>query len=364
MRIGKIELRVVDLPLVQPFVTGFGSLTSRSAVVVRIETDLGEGWGDCGAMPTIGYSQESTETAFSFLQKNSGALLHEDLSPATMRQHFQDAAENPMACAALELAMLDAQARSQSISIANVFSQDARKTVPAGVVIGLAPIFELLQEVELRIGEGYQRLKIKIQPDHDVDVLRQIRHVAGDAIELCADANGAYGKDDFKVLQKLDEFNLSYIEQPLHEDFSVHAVLAQQLSTPLCLDESLPTIALAKRAIDVGACSVICIKAPRFGSWTETVAFMDQCHADNIPTWVGGLVETGIGRRANVALAAHPGATLCGDIGATGRFFAEDICAPLTLDGSVIAVNDQPGFGEPPTKEVLDRVTVRSEFIA
>lgn len=364
MRIGMIELRIVDLPLVQPFVTGFGSLESRAAVVVRVETDKGEGWGDCGAMPTIGYSQESTQTAFTFLQQHAGLLLHNELEPNEVRTFLKDDGANPMACAAIELALLDAKSRAQSLPLAKLFHAQSRTEVPAGVVIGMADLPQVLNEAELRVGEGYQRLKIKISPNHDVEVVRQLRRVVGDDIELCVDANGAYGKEDFNSLRALDEFNLSYIEQPLHEDFATHAELAQLLKTPICLDESLSTIALAHEAIAVGACSVVCIKAPRFGSWSETLSFMDECERQNIPTWVGGLVETGIGRRANIALAAHPAATFCGDIGATNRFFAEDICAPLQLDGSYLSVGDEPGFGASVDSEVLERVTVRTEFIA
>ena len=228
--------------------------------------------------------------------------------------------------------------------------------MPAGVAIGLLPSPDAVAtEVAARVAEGYGRVKLKIAPGHDLDHLRAAREAGGPDLVLMADANGAYrldgepgAPDDARRLEALDELglDLACVEQPLPaDDLLGHAELARRLTTPICLDESLTSPTRTQQALDLGACSVVCVKAPRYGSWLAAAAVLDHCQGNGVTAWVGGMLDTGIGRLADLALAAHPGATLPGDLSATARFFTDDVTPPVVLDGSTIAVPDRPGTG-------------------
>jgi O-succinylbenzoate synthase len=375
MHVEAVELRVIALPMIAPFIAAHGTVSSRTAVLVRILGNEDEGWGECAALPEPTYSEEFVDGAYLALQEllvprllaTAGTLTATDLGSA-----FADVIGHPMAKASIELALLDAQGRRDSIALAQILaphSPGPSQHVPAGVAIGLlATPEDLAAEVSTRVAEGYGRIKIKIAPGRDIDFIRAARDAVGVHIELSVDANGAYTLDDAKMLAELADFDLAYIEQPLAaDDLLNHAELARRISTRICLDESLTSATVTREALDMGACSVVCVKAPRYGSWVEAASVLDHCAGVGIDAWVGGMLDCGIGRAANIALAAHPGASLTGDIAATDRFFTEDVCAPFVLSGpsggGTIAVPTEPGLGVSIDAATLSKLTLRSTIM-
>lgn len=366
MHIEAVELRIIALPMVTPFVAAHGTVTTRTAVLVRLVGGDDEGWGECAALPEPTYSDEYVDGAFITLEEIlvprllavDGQLGVDDLPHV-----FADVVGQPMAKAAVELALLDAEGRRRGQPLAGLLSPDPAPTVAAGVAIGLMDSPDALAlEASMRVAEGYGRLKIKIEPGHDIDHVRAVRGAVGPSIELCVDANGSYALDDWRRLAALDDAGLAYVEQPLAaDDLLDHAELARRIATPICLDESLTSPTVTREALDMGACSVVCVKAPRFGSWRMAADVLDHCAGLGIDAWVGGMLDCGIGRAANIALAAHPGATLTGDIAATERFFREDITAPVTLDPEIgrITVPILPGIGVDLDAAAVDRSTIR-----
>ena len=375
MHVEAIELRVIALPMVSPFAASHGTVSTRTAVIVRMLGDDDEGWGECAALPEPTYTEEYVDGAYLALQELLVPRLFAAQSPITstdLPSLFVDIAGHPMAKASIELALLDAQGRRASTSLSKLFAPHPpgpSSVVPAGVAIGLLETPEALAaEVSNRVAEGYGRIKIKIAPGRDIEFVRAAREAAGNSIELSVDANGAYSLDDAKTLNMLDAFALAYIEQPLAaDDLLDHTELAQRISTPVCLDESLTSAVVTREALDMGACSVVCVKAPRYGSWLEATSILDHCAGLGIDAWVGGMLDCGIGRAANIALAAHPGATLTGDIAATSRFFTEDICAPFNVSGpsgnGSITVPVEPGLGIAIDSGALSNLTIRTDIM-
>ena len=375
MHVEAVELRVIALPMVAPFVAAHGTVSSRTAVLVRILGNNNEGWGECAALPEPTYSEEFVDGAYLALQEllvprllaANGTVAASDLGVL-----LADVIGHPMAKASIELALLDAQGRQSETSLARMFAPHPTgpaAIVPAGIAIGLlATPEDLATEVSTRVTEGYGRIKIKIAPGRDSEFVRAARDAVGVHIELSVDANGAYTLDDAKTLAELDDFDLAYIEQPLAaDDLLNHAELARRISTRICLDESLTSATVTREALDMGACSVVCVKAPRYGSWIEAASVLDHCAGIGIDAWVGGMLDCGIGRAANIALAAHPGASLTGDIAATGRFFTEDVCAPFELSGlsggGTITVPTGPGLGVSIDAAALSKLTLRSAIM-
>lgn len=375
MHVEAVELRVIALPMVAPFVAAHGTVSSRTAVLVRILGNNNEGWGECAALPEPTYSEEFVDGAYLALQEllvprllaANGTVAASDLGAL-----LADVIGHPMAKASIELALLDAQGRQSETSLAHMFAPHPTgpaAIVPAGIAIGLlATPEDLATEVSTRVTEGYGRIKIKIAPGRDSEFVRAARDAVGVHIELSVDANGAYTFDDAKTLAELDDFDLAYIEQPLAaDDLLNHAELARRISTRICLDESLTSATVTREALDMGACSVVCVKAPRYGSWIEAASVLDHCAGIGIDAWVGGMLDCGIGRAANIALAAHPGASLTGDIAATGRFFTEDVCAPFELSGpsgdGTITVPTGPGLGVSIDAAALSKLTLRSAIM-
>lgn len=295
------------------------------------------------------------------------------LSAADVAVALAGVVGHPMAKAALELALLDAEGRATGTPLAHLLfphEPGPATAVPAGVAVGLLPSPDAVAtEVAARVAEGYGRVKLKIAPGHDLDHLRAARDAGGPDLVLMADANGAYRldgepgtPDDARRLEALDDLGLACIEQPLAaDDLLGHAELAHRITTPVCLDESLTSPALTQQALDLGACSVVCVKAPRYGSWLAAAAVLDHCQGNGVTAWVGGMLDTGVGRLANLALAAHPGATLPGDLSATARFFTDDVTPPVVLAGSTIAVPAGPGLGVAVDGDALGRLTVSVE---
>ncbi|GGK73188.1 o-succinylbenzoate synthase [Sphaerisporangium melleum] len=367
MKITGVELRRVAMPLVAPFRTSFGTESERDVLLVRVVTPDGEGWGECVAMSEPLYSSEYVDGAAEALRRflvpaitalpNAGAYAAER-ALARFKGHR-------MAKAALETALLDVELRAAGTSFAS-FLGASRDRVPCGVSVGIMDsIPELIDVVAGYVAEGYVRVKIKIEPGWDVAPVRAVRERFGDDLLLQVDANAAYTLADAPHLARLDAFGLLLIEQPLAEDDLVqHAALAKRLGTPICLDESVESARDAAAAISLGACSVINIKPGRVGGYLEARRIHDLCRAHGVTVWCGGMLETGLGRAANLALAALPGFTLPGDTSASRRYFATDLTEPFVLSAGHLPVPIGPGLGVAPLPDVLDEVTTAVEWLS
>lgn len=384
MRIEVVELRVVALPLVQPFVAAHGTVGERTAVLVRIAGPDGEGWADCAALPAPTYTEEFVEGAVVALRDHLVPRLLDaaadgpgGVAAADLARVLGGVVGHPMAKAALELALLDAEGRRDGITLAERLAGGTPvPAVPAGLAIGLQPDPKAVdRRVAEAVAAGYGRVKLKIAPGADVDHLRAARAAGGPSLVLVADANAAYRWDappgeahDARRLTELDDLGLACLEQPLPaDDLLDHAELARRLATPICLDESLTTPLRTYEALDSGACSVVCVKAPRYGSWLAAADVLDHCRAGGVDAWVGGMLHTALGRAADLALAAHPGATLPGDISLASSTFLDDVGpAPAPLDGRrplAFEPLGPGGLGTAPDPEALGRLTRRTEIL-
>ncbi|MFD5696931.1 o-succinylbenzoate synthase [Streptomyces lasiicapitis] len=365
-KISGVELRRIAMPLVAPFRTSFGVETSRDVLLVRVVTPDGEGWAECAAMSEPRYCSEYVDGAQDVLRKFLVPALPKDgVDAQAVGRILHPFTGHRMAKSALETAILDAQLRAAGESFGS-FLGAARDRVPCGVSVGIMDsVPELLDAVEGYIAEGYVRIKLKIEPGWDIEPVRVVRERFGDELLLQVDANAAYTLTDAQHLAELDEFGLLLIEQPLaNDDVVQHAQLAKLLRTPVCLDESIESATDAAAAISLGACSVINIKPPRVGGYLEARRIHDLAGAHGIPVWCGGMLETGIGRAANVALAALPGCTLPGDTSGSSRYFATDLTEPFVLSDGHLDVPTGPGLGVEPLPDVLREVTTSSEWIA
>jgi O-succinylbenzoate synthase len=384
-RIERIELHRLEVPLVRPFETSFGRETVREVLLVHVITDAGEGWGECVAGRDPFYSNEYVDGAASVIERYLGpALLAAGpiIERTATDAAAQGRADGPgsrgasvpraasvastlsfvaghrMAKGALEAAVLDAELRAQGRSMGEAFGA-VREWVDCGVSVGIAPtIEELLDEVTGYLEEGYRRIKLKIKPGWDLVPVAAVRELLGPDGLLQVDANTAYTAADIPLLASLDAFGLLLIEQPFaEEDLATHVRLADACETPVCLDESILDVTTAVDAIDRGATSVVNIKPGRMGGYLEALRVHDACRALDVPVWCGGMLETGVGRAANVALAALPGFVLPGDTSASSRYYAEDLTEPFVLGTGEhrgqLRVPDAPGTG----------VSVREELV-
>jgi len=354
------ELREVALPLKKPFTTSFGTQYERNLVLVRAIGAHGEGWGECVVMGVPWYNEEYVEGAIAVMQRflAPALLARPSLTAELVAPTLSRTVGHRMAKGALEMAVLDLELRARSQSLAEHLGA-TRDRVPSGVSVG---IMETIDDLVISVGEfldeGYARIKIKIKPGWDIEPVRALRAAFGDDFPLQVDANAAYTLADARHLARLDDFGLLLIEQPLGEDdLREHAVFARLVDTPICLDESVTSAKAAADAILLGAASVINIKPGRVGGYLEARRVHDLCRATGVAAWCGGMLETGIGRAANAALAALPGFTLTGDISASDRFYAEDITAPFVLDDGCIAVPRGSGLGVDPIMERVEAFT-------
>jgi len=354
-----VELVQVRLPLVEPWVTGAGTMTERDALLVRVELGGVEGWGECVAEVAPTYSSEYVEGAWDVLRRF--------LVPALLAAAPSRGAEvagalaafkgHRMAKAGLEAAVLDAELRAAGVSLAehlracSSVGGPPRDRVPAGVAVGISgSVPKLLEEVSRRVEEGYRRVKLKVQPGWDTVPVGAVRERFGD-LALQVDANGAYaslGPSAASAVAELDRFGLLLVEQPLADDDLVgHATLARQITTPVCLDEAIVSLETASAALALGACSVVNIKPGRVGGYLEAVRIHDLCAVAGVPAWCGGMLETGVGRAANLALATLANFALPGDLSASDRFWAADVVRdPVRLEpDGTIRVPEGPGSG-------------------
>ncbi len=349
MIIEHVSLYHLRMPLVAPFETSFGRITDRECILIRLRSEGLAGWGECVADRDPGYAYETTGTAWH--------ILTEFLVPAILGQDVADPAEfqartarvrgHPMAKAGVELALWDLLGQRQGCPLAALLG-GTRDRVEVGVSVGVqASPAALVETVARYIEQGYRRIKIKIKPGRDVADAEAVRR-AFPQIRLQVDANSAYTLETAAALRPLDDLDLLLIEQPLAEDdLWDHSKLQAQFRTPICLDESILSARHARQALEMKACRVINIKAGRVGGLSQAVAIHDLCRAAHVPVWCGGMLETGVGRAGNLALASLPGFTLPGDISATDRYYRQDITEErfaLNPD-STINVPSRPGLG-------------------
>ncbi|MGH2653632.1 MAG: o-succinylbenzoate synthase [Actinomycetota bacterium] len=353
-----VELLRVRLPLKRPFTTSFGTSADKECVLVRaIGNDGAEGWGECTAMEAPRYSGEWNDGAW--------LVLRDHLIPAALAGGPSRIRGHPMAGAALEVALVDLELRSKGVSLAKHLG-GVRDRVPCGVSVGIEDrIDDLLEMVSGFVAAGYRRVKLKIEPGRDAAVVRAVRDAFPDA-PLSVDANAAYTRETAEALLELDELGLEYVEQPLPEDDLLgHIELQRRMATPLCLDETVTSARVARGAIELGACRIINVKLGRVGGLAEALRIHEVAREAGVPLWVGGMLETGVGRAANVALASLPGFTLPGDTSASDRYFERDLTEPFVVEpDGTMAVPDGPGLGVTPLPDrleaaTIDRVTVR-----
>ena len=366
MKLQEIELRTIHLPLVRPFRTSFGTQTSREVLMVKVTNENGTvGWAECVAMSEPLYSPEYVIGCLDLMKRFLIPALREKSSIAAedVPVLLKPFLGGQMAKAALETAILDAQLRDQNISLAKYLGASKSK-VECGVSVGIAnDLAALVEEVKSYVDAGYRRIKLKIEPGWDYEAVKTIRQIYPD-IPLQVDANQAYSRSDGKLLAKLDEFNLLLIEQPLDEhDILGHAMLAKEVKTPICLDESIISLQSAQDALALEATTVINIKPGRVGGYIESKKIHDLCVDKKIPVWCGGMLETGIGRAANLALAALPGFTLPGDTSASSRYFKQDITTPFVMEDGYLTVPTGPGIGVKPDLDFLEEITTTKELI-
>ena len=361
MKIEKIELRIVKMELAEPFETSFGREEIRPAIIASIHSEGITGWGECVAGDGPWYSYETIETA--------NHVMTEFLIPPMLANQFEDVGElkqlwkrvrgHPMAKAALEASVWDLLAKAQGVSLSTLIG-GVRDRIESGISIGIQrDIPSLLATIKNRMQEGYRRIKLKMKPGWDFDMLQAVRAEFG-GISLMADANAAYTIADLPLMQSLDELGLVMIEQPFgYDDLTDHATLQRQIETAICLDESIKSSRTVEQANEMGSCKIVNIKQARVSGLSEAIKIHDVCQGFSMPVWCGGMLETGIGRAHNVALSSLPGFSMPNDLSASSRYYAQDIIEPLfelNSDGT-LSVPTDPGIGVEVSLDELDRVT-------
>jgi len=365
MKIEAITLREIQIPLVHFFETSFGRIHSRRILLLTTHCGGVDGWGECVAGEDPFYSSEWTESAW--------LTIAHHLAPAIVGRNLDSARECPgllsrvrghrMAKAAIENALWDAEAKQKGLPLWKLLG-GTRSEIICGVSIGIQDsVDQLLDKIQNELAAGYRRIKVKVKPGWDVNVLEKIRSRWSD-ITLSCDANSAYRLDQVEHLRSFDQFNLLMIEQPLwDDDIYYHARLQKELRTAICLDESIVNARAAAVALDTSACRIINIKVGRVGGFSEARKIHDICQAQKIPVWCGGMLESGIGRSHNIALSTLENFTLPGDVSASKRYWKEDIIDPeveVSPEGT-IKIADQPGTGYRVREELIEKLTVRKQ---
>ena len=369
MTIDLLRLHRLNIPLVRPFRTSFGTERVRDLVLVEaVSADGVHGWGECVTMSWPGYSAEYTDGAIDVIQRHlvpALSELPEGADPVAVREALDVVRGHPMAKNALSTALLDAWLRARGESLGSYLGA-TRDIIDCGVSVGIPAtesIDALLEEVGSYIEAGYRRIKLKIEPGWDLEPVAAVR-AAWPTIPLQVDANQAYSRSHAAHLALLDPFDLILIEQPLHEeDWYGHVLLSEACATPICLDESILSADSADSALRFGATSIINIKPGRVGGYLIAREIHDLCLNRGVPVWCGGMLETGVGRAANLALAGLPGFTVIGDTSASSRYYEVDVTEPFVLDDGRLSVPTGPGIGVDPLPEVLADLTVWSTEI-
>lgn len=370
MKLERIDLYFISMSLVSPFKTSFGTQQDRDCLILTMHSEGLTGWGECVATNDPGYSYETAVTAWHILSDFLiPSILGKDLQePEEMRVMLRHVRGHPLAKAALDQAAWDLIAKRDGVSFAQKlaapYQEGAKDRVKVGVSIGMQPTMEqTMTVIANHLAEGYGRIKLKIKPGHDLQLARMARQNFPDT-SIMLDANSAYHLSDAPLFRAMDELNLLMIEQPLdYEDIFQHSKLRPHMQTPLCLDESIRSAADTKFAIEIHACDIINIKPTRVGGWTEARDIHDLCRAAGYDVWVGGMLETGVGRAAQLGMASLPGVSLPSDISATSRYYQTDIATHFFLDpaDSTLSVPTGPGLGIEVDRDRLTTVTKRKQ---
>jgi O-succinylbenzoate synthase len=367
MKIEAITLREIQMPLVHFFETSFGRTYNRRILLLTAHCDGVNGWGECVAGEDPFYSSEWTETTWPTITRYlAPAVLGRNLETARdCGPLFSKVRGHRMAKASLENALWDAEAQQKALPLWKLLG-GTRTEISCGVSIGIQDSIEqLLDKIQIELAAGYRRIKVKVKPGWDVNVLEKIRSRWSD-ITLSCDANSAYTLDQVEHLRKFDQFNLLMIEQPLwDDDIFYHARLQKQLNTAICLDESIVGARTAAVALETGACRIINIKVGRVGGFAEARKIHDICLSQKIPVWCGGMLESGIGRAHNIALSTLENFSLPGDVSASRRYWKEDIIEPEVQVSShgLIAISEKPGRGYRIKEDLIEKLTVRKETL-
>ncbi len=369
MRLERIDLRIVRLPLLRPFRTSSSVKDAIQHILVRVETPEGVvGWGECASPADPYYCPETTETCWHILKDflAPGVLGRDWATIDQLVSLFGPIKGNRFARAGLEMACWDVLARGQGVALARLLG-GVRTEIEAGVSLGIErELSNTFEQIDQYRAEGYRRIKLKIAPGHDVAVVRAVRE-RYPALPLQVDANSAYTLDDLPALKALDDFGLILIEQPLaHDDILDHAVLQAELHTPVCLDESLHAADDVRKALDLRSCRIVNIKVSRVGGLREAKRMHDVCEARGVPVWCGGMHEFGIGRAANLALASLEGFRLPGDISGSDKYYREDLVEPpiVAQNGLVRVPWERPGLGHEPISARIEQHTIRRLSLA
>lgn len=363
MSIELLRLHRLELPLVRPFRTSFGTEYTKDVILVEaVSSDGPSGWGECVCDPRPGYSYEYNDIAIDVIETYLVPAVAPvaDADPEDVRAAMRPVRGHYMSKGGVGTALLDAWLRRRDQSL-GAYLGSVRDEVDCGVSVGIPvneSIDDLLEEVGEYVAAGYRRIKLKIQPGWDYEPVRAVREAWPD-MPLQTDANQAYGRGDTEHLARLDAFDLLLHEQPLEEDdWYGHILMSRACRTPICMDESVHTVAAADSVLELGACSIINIKPGRVGGYLDARDIHDVARAKGAPVWCGGMLETGVGRAANVALASLPGFTLPGDTSASSRYFGLDVTEPFVLADGRLRVPQGPGIGVDPIPEVLQELTV------
>lgn len=367
MKIKEIKLHQLLMTMKNPFTTSFGTQQKRFVTIVEaIDEDGLSGFGECVSGEDPLYSEEFMDATLIALKKYFGPLvINKEIShPDEVWEIYKPFKRNNMAKASIEGAVWDLYAKKKGITLAEAMG-GTKKEVDVGVSLGLEDTDELLLErIGEKVEEGYKRIKVKIKPGRDVEMVRKIREVYPD-IPLMVDANSAYTLDDIDILKALDEFNLMMIEQPLMAgDIIDHAKLQKQIKTPVCLDESIDSYESAAAAIELGSCEIINVKVGRVGGITQSIKIHDLAEKHNIPLWCGGMLEAGVGRLHNVAITTLSNFTLPGDTASSSRYWFEDIITPeVVAENGVVKVSEKPGIGAEVDFGKMEQYLVKTETI-
>jgi o-succinylbenzoate synthase len=367
MKIEAITLRELQIPLVHFFETSFGRTYTRRVLLVTLHCDGLEGWGECVAGEGPYYSEEYIDGAWDVTVRYLGpSLLGKTLQAGReVPPLLARVREHRMAKSALENAVWDAEAHEKGVPLWKLLD-GTRREIACGVSIGIQDsLDQLLQKIESELAAGYQRIKLKVKPGWDLNVLEKVR-ARWPNILLSCDANSAYTLSDLEHLKSFDRFKLLMIEQPLwSDDFYFHARLQKAIQTSICLDEAIRSSRDAEAALEVGACRIVNIKVGRVGGFTDAIAVHDVAQRFGVPVWCGGMLESGIGRSHNVALSTLPNFKLPGDVSASKRYWKEDIVVPEVevSPRGIITVSDKPGRGYELRPDLIEKLTVRKETL-
>ncbi|MFD1739174.1 o-succinylbenzoate synthase [Bacillus salitolerans] len=361
MNLSQVTLHHVKMRLLSPFQASYGQVQDREVIIVEAtDRDGVTGWGECVAFSVPWYTEETVKTCWHILEDFLIPLLSQN-SYKKMEDYLIDCSKykrHNMAKASIEAALWDLDAKQKGVSLSSLWG-GTRKEVEAGVVVGLGDHDQMIASIQSYLDEGYKRFKVKIKPGQDYDLLKKIRS-AFPTLPLMADANSAYSLADVKRIKALDEFRLMMIEQPLSSDDIIdHATLQRQIDTPICLDESIVSFEDARKAIELGSCKIINIKMGRVGGFREAQKIHNLCQSHHIPIWCGGMLETGVSRAHNIALASLPQFQIPGDISASSRYWSQDIIQPeVKIENGKIQVPSEPGLGFEIDRKHLSNLTL------